>query len=400
MKLYKFYFYILFLCRCSARDSIATNFIKCYVLNEQKPTMVIFFQLCWSKAQQVSLANNLIQAGIRSSTSLELDHKFYLYHHHHLFLVDLNCPNFKEILSIATNKELFRSPFRWLLLTNSSSEDNLFSFTETPILPDSDVVLAERLGDKYKMTEIHKTSPETDLTMTPRGYYNNSLTDVRVHRTLFRRRRDVMGHPLTMANVIQDSNTTQYHLPREDRLEPQFDSIAKICWMNVRLAFEMLNATPRYIFAHRWGYKQNGQWDGMINELNTGRADLGTNCLVSDTERLDVVTYTDMVAPFRVRFVFRQPPLSYVSNIFSLPFSSCVWTAIAVCTALSAAILYLESKWEASLGRSSTQLYGIGDSLLLTMSAVSQQGCVLEPRRISGASSSLQVTKMLKKAFT
>lgn len=57
--------------------------------------------------------------------------------------------------------------------------------------------------------------------------------------------------------------------------ELHLDSIAKISWINVHIAFQMLNATPRYIFSHRWGYKRNGQWSGMINDINTGRADLG-----------------------------------------------------------------------------------------------------------------------------
>lgn len=76
----------------------------------------------------------------------------------------------------------------------------------------------------------------------------------------------------------------------------------------------------------------------------------GTNCLVR-LERLPVVVYTDVLAPFHVRFIFRQPPLSYVSNIFSLPFSTGVWVAMAICTALSAASLYLASRWEVTLGK-------------------------------------------------
>lgn len=53
---------------------------------------------------------------------------------------------------------------------------------------------------------------------SPRGYYNGSLVDVRPHRELFRRRRNLMGHTVTMSNIIQDSNTTREHLPKEDRL--------------------------------------------------------------------------------------------------------------------------------------------------------------------------------------
>lgn len=65
---------------------------------------------------------------------------------------------------------------------------------------------------------VHKPSPNGPTFSNPRGYYSGAFVDTRPSREFFRRRKDVMGHPLTMANVIQDSNTSQYHLPREDRL--------------------------------------------------------------------------------------------------------------------------------------------------------------------------------------
>ncbi|XP_028174131.1 glutamate receptor 1-like isoform X1 [Ostrinia furnacalis] len=369
----------------TARDSFTTNFIKHYILNEETPTQTIFWDLCWDTSTVVKLVNELSKAGFRSSTLMGNNAPDYLLHNV-LFLVDYNCPNIADIIFTGTRKKLFSSPFRWLVLSGTNiNQTSLDLLMDCPLLPNSDVVLAERDDHGYKMSELHRSSSSQPMIKTPRGYFNGTFIDTRPHRELFRRRRDVMGHPLTMANVIQDSNTTQYHLPRENRLELQFDSIAKICWMDVKLAFQMLNATPRYIFSHRWGYKQNGQWSGMINDLHTGKADLGTNCMINDKERLDVVTYTDMMAPFRVRFIFRQPPLSYVSNIFSLPFSTSVWVAIIVCAVVSTVTLYLASKWEANLGAGPSQLDGsIGDALLLTMSAVSQQGCFLEPRRISG----------------
>ncbi|KAM3960278.1 LOW QUALITY PROTEIN: putative glutamate receptor [Aphomia sociella] len=220
--------------------------------------------------------------------------------------------------------------------------------------------------------------------LTTRGVYNGTLVDTRPHREIFRRRKNLMGHTLIMANLIQDSNATIYHLPREDRLHLHHDTTSKACWMNVHLAFQMLNATPRLIFSHRWGYKYKGQWSGMIQDIHTDKADVGTNCLSGNIERLEVITFTDMMAHFRVAFILRQP-LSSASNIFSLPFSNNVWIAIAVTAIFAMFTLYLANKWEVRNGKSLSQLDGtMGDSFLLVMSAVSQRGCVIEPRRISG----------------
>ncbi|XP_075980883.1 ionotropic receptor 75a-like [Anticarsia gemmatalis] len=313
-----------------------------------------------------------------------MDNKSKYQFHNLLYLLDLECPESEGIINEASSKNLFRSPYRWLVMTHSTQDTITASFYNSSILADSDLVVAARQDDFVNMVELHKASSNGPIQSTPRGYYNGSLMDVRPHRELYRRRRDVMGHTITMSNVIQDSNTTRYHLPREDGMEPENDSIPKICWMNVRLAFQMLNATPGYIFSYRWGYKVNGNWSGMIDDLYTGRADLGTNCVVSDTERLDVVSYTDRLAPFRVRFIFRQPPLPYVANIFSMPFSTSVWVAMSVCVAVSTLTLYLAAKWEGRDGKVATGLDGIGDAMLLAFSAIGQQGCVMEPKRASG----------------
>ncbi|KAJ8717047.1 hypothetical protein PYW08_005446 [Mythimna loreyi] len=76
----------------------------------------------------------------------------------------------------------------------------------------------------------------------------------------------------------------------------------------------------------------------------------GTNCFITQ-ERLNVVTYTDTLASFKIRFVFRQPPLPYVANIFSMPFSTNVWIAMSVCAVLSTATVNLAAKWEAKEGK-------------------------------------------------
>ncbi|KAF9803579.1 hypothetical protein SFRURICE_008734, partial [Spodoptera frugiperda] len=306
------------------------------------------------------------------------------YHHHNLlYLLDVDCPNAEEIISLASSNNLFSAPYRWLVITSRANNTNMDLLHASPILTDSDLVLATRIGDLVKLTELHKVSPNGSMICTPRGYYNGSVVDVRARRELYRRRRDLRGHAITMSNVIQDSNTTRLHLPREDRLEPEYDSIAKLCWMGVRLGLVMLNATPRYIFSNRWGYKVDGQWSGMIDDLYSGRAELGTNLVVTE-ERLDVVSYTDSLAPFQVRFIFRQPPLPYVTNIFTMPFSTNVWVAMAVCAVIGTMTVYLAAKWEAKGRKGQTQVNTIGDAMLLTVSAIGQQGCAMEPRKFSG----------------
>lgn len=66
-------------------------------------------------------------------------------------------------------------------------------------------------------------------------------------------------------------------------------------------------------------------------------------------ERMEVIEYIGTIGSTAVRFVFREPPLAYLTNIFTLPFTKAVWLAILICVLGCAVFLYIASKWEASM---------------------------------------------------
>ncbi|KOB64588.1 Ionotropic receptor, partial [Operophtera brumata] len=102
-------------------------------------------------------------------------------------------------------------------------------------------------------------------------------------------------------------------------------------------------------------------------------------------DRMKVEDYIAMVGSTAVRFVFREPPLAYMSNIFALPFTWSVWLAIFICVLGCALFLFITSKWEASMTMHPLQLDGSwADVLILIIGAVLQQGCTLEPRYAAG----------------
>ncbi|CAG5015107.1 unnamed protein product [Parnassius apollo] len=261
---------LILLCNKEVRskDLVTIHFIKSFVIKEHKPTYFISYGLCWKRNQNLKLLNELSNAGIRSIFSTHISN---YQGHETMFLLDLDCPWPEKLYSNGSASNLFGFPYHWLVLNSLEDKSNILS--DVPLSPGSDFVLASRENDTFTLDELHKTSPIGEVLSNSRGYYNGTYFDIRPHKELFRRRQNIMGHPLTMANVIQDSNSTQFHL--EDRLEAQHDATAKISWMVVKLAFQMLNATPRYIFSHRWGYKQNGSWSGMIDDILNNKADLG-----------------------------------------------------------------------------------------------------------------------------
>ncbi|XP_028169063.1 ionotropic receptor 75a-like [Ostrinia furnacalis] len=379
-----------------------------------------------------SMAKRLGEAGLNVARSLQKNRtEFYL--QHALVMYDLDCPGSAGFLKKASDEGYFKSPYRWLLLDLGNSH-SMNEFEELEMVVDSDVVVLRKIGDEYQFIETYKVSTNSEVIQTHRATWrplkydsrnstskqntsnsieedkvtnvdtSSSIQEVKINtntpstitvdkygviedyrrtKVLSTRRRDLRRHTLTMVNVITDSNDTRKHL--DDRLQLHQDSITKMSYSVVRICFEMLNASEELTFTHTWGYRdKNGNWQGIVDDLIKKKADLGTLTIFTQ-ERMEVVDYIAMVGSTAVRFVFREPPLSYISNIFTLPFTAAVWWAIVVCVLGCSVFLYITSKWEASMSMHQFQLDGSwADVIILIIGAVLQQGCTLEPRYAAG----------------
>ncbi|CAH1640114.1 unnamed protein product [Spodoptera littoralis] len=423
-------------------ESIHFDFdvILSFVTLDERPVSLLLPFLCWKQNALKSLAKSMCEVGVSTATSLQYNRTEYDLQYI-LIIADLTCEGTDRFLVKASKEGYFKAPYRWLLL---NYEDDDTPLVHADILVDSDVVLVKRISDQeYWFLEAYKISENSEIIHTTRliwrrntakqDKYKNNITimnqdnisntenttlpityqynvtnnnilgvptntnmfskvtvtkygwveDYRSSNVLSSRRYDLRGHTLTMVNVITDSNETRLHM--NDRLYLHQDCITKMSYAVVSICFHMLNATERLLFTHTWGYKdKNGQWQGIVDHLLKKDADLGTLTIFTQ-ERMDVVDYIAMVGTTAVRFVFREPPLSYISNIFTLPFSGTVWLAIFICVLGCSIFLYIASKWEASMGMHPLQLDGSwADVLILIIGAVLQQGCTLEPRYGAG----------------
>ena len=78
-------------------------------------------------------------------------------------------------------------------------------------------------------------------------------------------------------------------------------------------------------------------------------------------------------------FIFREPPLSYVSNLFTLPFNRSVWIALGALLIIIFIVLYVISQWEWKKGSEDFTKPSptIIDNILLIFSAIGQQGSLM-----------------------
>nr|UVB79166.1 ionotropic receptor 75p3 [Heortia vitessoides] len=411
-------------------DSNMFSLLESFLKQDDKPAYVLTPYLCWDKYTLTSMAKSLSASGIFTAHSMQ-EYRTENYLQHAVIITDLSCEGVKELLIKASDKGEFKSPYRWLLLDLEDDHDQILK--ELEILVDSDVlVLKKTKNGIYLFTEAYKIAMDYDVIYKKRltwrplpsndnyaeengedytnittlsdaqtivdgrdGRGRGVIVDYRESRVLSYRRKNLRNHTLTMVNVITDNNDTRNHM--DDRLHLHQDSITKMSYNVVKICFEMLNASEKLVFTHTWGYRdKNGNWQGLVDHLIKKTGDLGTLSIFTK-DRMEMIDYIAMVGSTAVRFVFREPPLSYISNIFTMPFTGGVWVAIVVCVLGCSVFLYIASKWEATMSMHQFQLDGSWtDVIILIIGAVLQQGCTLEPRYAAGRT----VTLLLFLALT
>lgn len=122
----------------------------------------------------------------------------------------------------------------------------------------------------------------------------------------------------------------------------------------------------------------------MTGMLQRREIDIGGTGTFFIPQRIGVVDYIQLYTHTRACFIFRQPLLSTVSNIFTLPFQRSVWIAIAVFLLLLLVLLCFSTKWEYRRGASAnTARYWqqfnpaeqtVSDNLMVVLGAIAQQG--------------------------
>lgn len=63
-------------------------------------------------------------------------------------------------------------------------------------------------------------------------------------------------------------------------------------------------------------------------------------------DRIDIVDFIAATTPTYMKFIFRAPPLSYVTNVFTLPFETHVWYCSFALVAVTFIVVYIIVRWE------------------------------------------------------
>ncbi|XP_028045567.1 probable glutamate receptor [Monomorium pharaonis] len=376
------------------------------------PPSRVSLQLCINYDDTIKLSrilsSNYLTHNIRNIYE-ELNPKIYNdLEHQNLYVLDLDCDYATNVLRQAHLKRMFVAPMKWLLLQdrrkviddddNPNStftyDDSMFKiFEDLAIYPDSDVMLMRRFdGDFFELLSVYRPSPQRGVIWENRGNwtFENGL-QMSTFEVSSARRKNLQQTTLKSCVVITNPNSINHLTDYKDKI---VDPVTKVTYPWVLHLANRMNATISLEITDTWGYRpKNGSWNGMIGMLNRREIDIGGTASFLIPERIGIVQFVQLYAHTRIRFVFRQPLLSSVRNIFILPFQRNVWIAIAVFLFLVFCFLYLTIKWEYYRDRTTqsaaywNQLNPskptVSDNILILLGAFAQQGYSYEPYRIS-----------------
>ncbi|KAJ8982127.1 hypothetical protein NQ317_002853, partial [Molorchus minor] len=251
----------------------------------------------------------------------------------------------------AEHQKLFNQPFRWLIW--GTSNDSIFDDYYFGV--DSRVFIAEKSCLGYDIKSLYKHGENSS------NFQENHISTWKNQKGFFKvkefsvakNRTDLMGITIPISFVITNSDT---HNHLWDYRDTHIDAISKLNWILIYHLLSFVNGTSVNIFRNTWGYKNTTTYlySGLIGDLQVGHAELGDliqhkppSVMVAGTpsfftmDRIDIVDYIAATTPTFMKFIFRAPPLSYVANVFTLPFDTYVWYSSIVLAGAILLVLYI-----------------------------------------------------------
>lgn len=113
--------------------------------------------------------------------------------------------------------------------------------------------------------------------------------------------------------------------------------------------------------------------------------------------RVALIEYISMTTSTQAAFVFRAPPLSYVSNIYYLPFTTTVWICLIILLITSVIVIFVTYK----LPKIPSDEFYVEDSpsdfFILCIEIVCQMGTYFTPKSLSGRISFVNISLLRMK---
>nr|AST36235.1 putative ionotropic receptor IR75q.1 [Hedya nubiferana] len=360
-----------------------------------KPSNVIA-NLCWKSSTIKYLVTTLAELENPKSVKVvdEVKDKDLVSGGKNMFLVDVACKGVGEFLDKAQSRKYFARPYRWFVMNRPNTKKKVPSeLDEIDILPDSEVYVAQSKNSSYNINLIYKINRNCDWIIEEYASWSTgsglNMSSRVKENVIAIRRRNFQREPVVTSMVVSDNNTiADLELMKYKEVDP----VSKSGYNQMTPLYEFINATRRLILTNTWGYNVNGSWTGIMSHLSQGKADLPGSVMILTNERMQILDYLSFPTPSSIKFIFREPPLSYQNNLYLLPFKSSVWYCIGSFVVVLIIAMYVNAYWEArktaadekKQDGSMVLIPKVSDVTVFVMSAISQQGSTVELRGTLG----------------
>ncbi|KAF9410458.1 hypothetical protein HW555_010460 [Spodoptera exigua] len=213
-----------------------------------------------------------------------------------------------------------------------------------PIEVDSDVIVAHKINQTFKLYEVFNTGSKYRGTYNVRevGLWNSSLVINASNRWnlqgVFVKTAVII---LTLPKIV--NQTIEQYMEKPIKSQIDVDTVHRMKYF-IMLKFmrDMYNISYDMHRVNTWGYQRNGSFDGMVNALYQGMAEIGGAPIFYRIDRGQRVQYISEVWMSRHSFLFRHPkyPGGFYT-IYTRPLSDVVWYCVVAMLAVTAIILWV-----------------------------------------------------------
>ncbi|KAK4883878.1 hypothetical protein RN001_000149 [Aquatica leii] len=352
--------------------------------------------------EQVEIAKYLMQKGIRVSMFDVINRSFQVAevlknpYYHIAVVVDTDCDNVEPFLIECADNNFFYETYHWLAFGTNFNNTNTFLNVGLAINADVTVAIPNPNSKTINWTLLDVYNPSQkrggDLKINEIGFYNQEegYNTIKVWNKYFTR-RNMTGTTFSASMVIPEniSVTLEEYLDSEE--ERNNNTFSRFNSVTVHYCQEFYNFSMNKSIIHSWGYVQeDGDVDGLVNQLKYGTVDFGLAALLYKPFRLIVNDYGYGNWIMKSAFIFRHPKTTCSSyELYLRPLQNIVWILIIVALVLMVLVLRFVIVKESKLLHKPKNVTSVGENswsflIVYNIGELCQQGFSYIPVLASG----------------
>ncbi|XP_069704780.1 ionotropic receptor 75a-like [Periplaneta americana] len=294
--------------------------------------------------------------------------------------LDWQCEGSTAVLKEASERKLFSTLHFWLVFTDrpADSKVTVAALQKVNIFLDSQFTLV-RSGsgkDEFLLQEVYKILDGSSLVITPeRGWSLGQRFPAGPPRN------DFGGIVFRTAAVVLEDEWKNYLDVRYKHI----NSFPKYAYVQTEFIARYYNFRTNVTQENSWGYPKNAtHYDGVVGLLQRGDIEVSSAGVMIKTKRWDIIDYSGESGLYEGTFMFLEPSLSEISNIYTLPFSRAVWLAYFVIMTIFTVAMYVSQNAEDRLLNSKqAEPVTMIESIFTSIAVICQEGATRDPKIFS-----------------